>query len=175
MPFRLNNGIETLAGELVIGDRDPLPVVIGEGVADGDAITAWTCALLGFADATCVDFEQAAIATRRDPAIPRQHRASPLSPQSPAKRTLPLHGRWPSYLQPVGPWIPHSGSFVAGHRRRLQHGQTASDEAHMRARQVGIILHPNETWVRSHNRGVPDGIEMRFVWHPPVRLTLTKR
>jgi hypothetical protein len=174
MPFRLNSDTETLTGELVIGDRDPLPLLIGDGVADEDAIAAWTCALLGFADATCAELEQATPATRRDPAIPRPRRPSPLAPGGASTQTLPRRRQWPSYLEPVGHWIPYSGSFVAGHRRRLQDGQTASDEAHVRARQVGIILHPNETWVRSHSRGVPDGVEMRFVWRPPVQLSVTK-
>jgi hypothetical protein len=64
----------------------------------------------------------------------------------------------------------YSGSFVAGHRRRLNEGRTASAEACDRARQVGIILHPHETWVRPHTRGIPEGIEMRFLWHAPTEL-----
>jgi hypothetical protein len=64
----------------------------------------------------------------------------------------------------------YSGSFVAGHRRRLNEGRTASAEACDRARQVGIILHPHETWVRPHTRGIPDGIQMRFLWHAPTEL-----
>src|SRR5262249_53745709 len=36
MPFRLNKGTETLTGELVISDRDPLPLLVGDGVADDD-------------------------------------------------------------------------------------------------------------------------------------------
>jgi hypothetical protein len=172
MPFRLSKGMETLTGDLVIGDCDPLPLLIGEAVADEDAITAWACALLGFADATCVELEQPAPATRRDPATPQPRPRSPVA-RSGSTRTLPRGRPWPSYLEPVGHWIRYRGSFVAGHRRHLQDRQRASDEAHDRARQVGIILHPHETWVRPHARGVPDGIEMRFVWHPPVRLKLS--
>jgi hypothetical protein len=173
MPFRLSKGTETLAGELIISDRDPLPLLIGECVADEDAITAWTCALAGFADATCVELEQAAPATRRDPAIPQPSPPPSVPGRSTSARTLPRRRPWPSYLEPVGPWIRYSGSFVAGHRRRLQDGQKASDQAHDRARQVGIILHRHETWVRPHARGVPDDIEMRFAWHPPARLKLS--
>ena len=76
MPFRLNTGTETQTGELVIIDRDPLPLLIAEGVADEEAITAWTCALLGIADATCVEFEHAAPATRRASAVPQPRRMS---------------------------------------------------------------------------------------------------
>ena len=171
MPFLLSKGTETLTGELIITDRDPLPLLVGESVAEEDAIAAWICALLGFADATCVEFEQTAAATRRDPAIPQPRRPAPVSRSAASMRTLPRGGRpWPSHLEPVGHWIRYSGSFVAGHRRHLQDGQNASDEAHDRARQVGIVLHPHETWVRSHARGVPDGIEMRFAWRPPVQL-----
>jgi hypothetical protein len=171
MPFLLRSGTETLAGALIISDHDPLPLLIGEGVADGDAIAAWICALLGFADATCVEFEPTAATTRRGPAIPQPRRPAPVSRPATSMHTLPRGGRpWPSHLDPIGQWTRYSGSFVAGHRRRLQDGQNASDEAHDRARQVGIVLHQHETWVRSHARGVPDGIEMRFAWLPPVQL-----
>ncbi len=172
MPFRLSKGMETLNGELVISDRDPLPLLIGEGVADEDAITAWTCALLGFADATCIELEHVAPATRRDPTVSRPRPPSSVARPSASTRTLPRGRPWPSHLEPVGHWLRYSGSFVAGHRRRLQDSQTANDEAYDRARQVGIILHPHETWVRPHARGVPDRIQMRFVWHPPAKLKL---
>ena len=173
MPFRLSKGTETINGELLIGEHDPLPLLIGEGVADEDAITAWTFALLGFADATCIELEQIAPETRRDPTVPQPRPPSTVPRPSASTRTLPRGRPWPSHLEPVGHWIRYSGSFVAGHRRRLQDSRTASDQAHDRARQVGIILHPHETWVRPHARGVPDGIEMRFVWHPPSELKLS--
>jgi hypothetical protein len=173
MPFRLSKGTEQLTGDLVLSDRDPLPLLIGKGVADEDMATAWTCALAGFADATCVEFDQAATATRRDPAVPQPSPPPWVPTRSTSARTLPRRRPWPSYLEPVGSWIRYSGSFVAGHRRRLRDGQKAGDQAHDRARQVGIILHEHETWVRPHARGVPDGIEMRFAWHPPARLRIS--
>jgi hypothetical protein len=167
MPFRLSKGMETLKGHLVLGDRDPLPLEIGEDVAYDDAIAAWTWALLGFAAATCFELEPKA---RREPT--RQRRPA-LSVQRSdlSTRTLPRRQRWPAHLEPVGPLGDYSGSFVAGHRRRLPDDQTASDEARDEARRVGIILHPHETWVRWHTRGVPDGIEMRFRWHAPAELS----
>lgn len=160
MPFRLSKGTEPLEGELLLGDRDPLPLLIGKHVADRDAIAAWTYALLGFADATCIEFESAA---RREPPR-RRHRSSPTSDHRQTTQTLPRRQAWPGHLEPVGPWVRYSGSFVAGHRRHLNDGKTASDEARDRARQVGIILHSHETWVRPHARGVPDDMEMRFRW-----------
>lgn len=51
-------------------------------------------------------------------------------------------------------------------------GRTASADARDRARQVGIVLQPRETWIRSHTRGVPDGSEMRFLWHAPAEFHL---
>jgi hypothetical protein len=172
MPFRLDRGTETLEGELVLGDSDPLPLLIGQDVADNDAITAWTCALLGFADATCIEFEPTEPTTRRASARRRWQSPSSVSRRYPPTSALPRTWRWPSHLEPVGRWVRYSGSFVAGHRRRLNTGQTASEEARDRARQVGIILHPHETWVRPHARGIPDGIEMRFRWHAPTELKL---
>jgi len=172
MPFRLSKGTETLKGELVLGDRDPLPLLIGEDVADEDTITAWTCALIGFADATCIELEPVEPTVRREPTRLRLPPPSSASHYGPSTRTLPRKRTWPRHLEPVGPWTRYSSSIVPGHRRRLNDGRTASEEARDRARQVGIILHPHETWVRPHTRGVPDGIEMRFLWHAPTELKL---
>jgi hypothetical protein len=164
MPFRLNKSAKSLKGELVLGDHDPLPLLIGEDVAEEDAITAWTCALLGFADATCIEFEPVEPTMRREPARPPWHLPSSASRPHSSTRTLPRK-RWPGHLEPVGHWVEYRGAFVAGHRRRLREGQNASDAARERALQVGIILYPHETWVRPFVKGVPDGIEMRFRWH----------
>jgi hypothetical protein len=172
MPFRFNNEGTSLTGELVLGDCDPLPLQIGEDVADQDAITAWTCALLGFADATCVQFELVEPTGRREPTSPQGRTPSSVSCHRPSTRTLPRK-RWPQHLEPVGRWLDYSGAFVAGHRRRLSDGQTASADARDRALEVGIILLSRETWVRPHTRGVPDGVEMRFLWHAPIELKLS--
>jgi hypothetical protein len=159
--------MQSLKGELVLGDRDPIPLLIGEDVADTDAITAWTCALLGFADATCI---RPALTTPRE--LPRQRRSASSVPRRPARPTLPRRQRWPTHLEPVGHWTRYSGAFIAGHRRRLNNGKKAGDEARDRARQVGIVLHPHETWVRPHTRGIPEGMEMRFLWHAPTELSM---
>ncbi|HUY50599.1 MAG TPA: hypothetical protein VMV92_33645 [Streptosporangiaceae bacterium] len=175
MPFRLSMGSETLNGELVLADRDPLPLLIGEDVADQDVITAWTCALLGFADATCIELEPASSVRKHEQARPRWRPSSSAQRYRPSTRSLPRKQPWPAHLEPVGHWVHYSGSFVAGHRRRLNDGQTASEEARDRARQVGIILKENETWVRPHARGIPHSIEMRFLWHAPTELKLPTR
>jgi hypothetical protein len=91
MPFRLNTGTEGLNGELVLGDSDPLPILTGQGVADNDAFAAWTCALLGFADATCIELEPTEPAARRASAGPR--RQPPLRYPSDAPRGRPCHER----------------------------------------------------------------------------------
>jgi hypothetical protein len=182
VPFRLMTGAQTLNGELVIGDCDPLPLLIGQGVAEQDAITAWTCALLGFADVTCIEMEPVNSTRTREQARSRWRPPSSVEPQQksvhPQQKRAPPPRRkrpWPAHLEPVGQWIPYSGSFVAGHRRRLSRDQTGSDEARQRARRVGIILKTHETWVRPHARGVPHGIEMRFLWHAPTELKLSTR
>ncbi len=168
-PFQLNKGTETVKGELLLGDHDPLPVLMSEEVAQEDTIAAWTCALLGLAAATCIELQSAEPVARRAPTRPSPH--SPLSvPHHRPTQTVPRKSPWPGHLEPVGSWTQYKGSFVAGHRRHLHDGQTASDEARDWARQVGIILRPSETWVRPHTRGVPAGIEMRFVWHTPAEL-----
>jgi hypothetical protein len=176
VPFRLDNGTATLSGELLLADRDPLPLLIGQAVADADAVAAWSCALLGFADATCIEPEPTS-------PIPRFRRwLAPGSPSGRARsarhagrspRSVPRRRPWPAHLEPIGHWVRYSGSFVAGHRRRLTDGRTASSAARDRARRVGIVLRPNETWVQPHTRGVPEGLEMRFRWRAPGELGLS--
>jgi hypothetical protein len=173
LPFRLSTGAQTLNGQLVLADCDPLPLLIDADIADTEALTAWTCALVGFADATCIEFNSAAPASRSEPTRSRWHPTPVLPHRRPSLQALPRKHPWPSHLAPIGDWVRYSGSFVPGHRRRLHNGQTASDEARDRARQAGIVLHPDETWVRPHARGVPDGIEMRFLWHAPAELELS--
>jgi hypothetical protein len=168
LPFRLNNETGSVTGELVFGNSDPLALLIGEDVPYEDAVMAWMCALLGFADATCIDFETEAAVRRWAGSQGRPASRTPQSPSTP--RVAPRRQPWPKCLEPIGRWVRYSGSFVAGHRRHLQDGQTASDEARDRARRVGITLHQHETWVRPHARGVPDDLEMRFRWHVVVTL-----
>ena len=126
MPFRLNEGTETLQGELLLRDCDPLPLVIGRSVAEEDVKTAWTCALLGFAAATCVELEPVEPTARREPPTPRQP-PSPVSHRSSSTQTVPRKPSWPRFLEPVGDFVYYSGSFVPGHRRRLPDGWTASE------------------------------------------------
>jgi hypothetical protein len=174
MPFRLSKGTETLQGELLLRDRDPLPLVIGGNVADEDVKTAWTCALLGFAAVTCVELEPTEATARREPPTPRFPTAS-ISHHRSSIQAVPRNRSWPRHLEPVGDFVHYSGSFVPGHRRRLPDDWTASDEKRDWARQVGIILGPHETWVRPHARGMPKGIEIRFLWHAPPELKLIYR
>lgn len=174
VPFRLSSGTGTLDGELVLGNRDPLPVQVGRNVAEKDAASAWTCALLGFADATCIALDSAGQSVRREPARARLRPRS-LAPRTrPSMQALPRRRRWPSYLEPVGHTAHYLNSLVAGHRRRLPNGRKASDEARDRARRIGIFLNSHETWVQSHVRGLPEGIEMRFLWHAPTELKLSR-
>jgi hypothetical protein len=171
LPFQLAFGSGTIRAQLVLADRDPLPLEIREDVALEDAVIGWTNALIGFADVTCIHLHSPAMRA------PHEHRptaSSAASVPSPRRTSRIRHGGhpWPSHLVPVGRWARYSGSLVAGHRRRLTAGRTASDEAHQRARQVGITLRPGETWVRPHARGIPEALEMRFQWHRPDELSL---
>jgi hypothetical protein len=171
LPFKFAFGSGTIRAQLVLANSDPLPLEIGEDVALEDAVLGWTNALVGFADVTCIQVDSPS--TRGLPG----HRptASPAA-SVPAPRRAPrtTQGRhsWPSHLIPVGRWASYGGSLVAGHRRRLADDRTASEEAHKRARRVGITLRPDETWVRAHARGIPDALEMRFQWHRPDELSL---
>jgi hypothetical protein len=173
VPFQLGDGVDELVGELLLADHDPLPLLIRPEVDDDEALAAWTCALLGFADATCIEIEPAPPAPPRRLSRPRWGAATPRSRGGGASRAVPRRRPWPEHLEPVGRWVRYSGAFVAGHRRRLNEGQNASAEARARARQVGIVLGPGETWVRPHTRGIPDGLEMRFRWTAPAPLGLS--
>jgi hypothetical protein len=171
LPFQFAFGPGTIKAQLVLADSDPLPLQIGEDVALEDAVTGWTNALIGFADVTCIQLDSSAtraLPGRRPPA------SSPASVPAPRRtgRTTQGGHPWPSHLVPVGRWASYSGSLVAGHRRRLTAGRTASEEARQRARQFAITLRPDETWVRPHARGIPDALEMRFRWHRPDELSL---
>jgi hypothetical protein len=168
LPFRLTRGPRSLSGklELILGDPDPLPLLIDGDAHDGEAVAAWASALLGFADATCFEVEWTPPAVPR----PRARSASAQARHTSQAIRSPRRRPWPGNLQPVGQWVQYAGSFVAGHRRTLSEGRSASEDARERARQVGIILRADETWVRPHARGIPDDIEMRFRWHAPQEL-----
>ena len=171
VPFRLSNGTQNVTGELILNGRDLLPVRIYGDVTRQDGTAAWICALLGFADATCVNLFSAEKATRHAPSRPRRRpRTSASRPRTPA-RILPIGHRWPSYLEPADRHTAcYVDSLVRGHRRRLPQGHSARDDALDRARQIGIILRPGETWVQPHIRGhgLPRGSNLRFLWHAPA-------
>ena len=121
LPFQFAFGSGTIRAQLVLVDRDPLPLEIGENVALEDAVLAWTNALIGFADVTCIHLDPPA-----SRALPGPRPTASSAASVPAPRRTPRITRggrpWPSHLVPVGRWASYSGSFVAGHRRRLTAG-----------------------------------------------------
>jgi hypothetical protein len=172
LPFALSTstGSGRVAGELALQDADPLPLLIGAEVKEQDVILAWACALIGWAEATCLQFEPATTRASTGTSQPREARPPGRRPAS-----VPRHqAAWPPGLTPVGAWQEHSGSFVAGHKRRLTHGQMASDDARQHARRVGIVLQPHETWVRPHTRGIPEDVQIRFRWTAPAELEASR-
>ena len=171
LPFQFAFGSGTIRAQLVLVDRDPLPLEIGEDAALEDAVIGWTNALIGFADVTCIHLDSPATRVLPGHRPTASSAASAAAPRRTPRTTQAGHP-WPSRLVPVGRWASYGGSLVAGHRRRLTAGRTASEEAHQRACQVGITLRPDETWVRPHARGIPDALEMRFQWHRPLELSL---
>lgn len=171
VPFRLEDDAGELSAALLLADRDPLPLLVADTVGEDDAVVAWVCALLGFADATCIELESVAPPPRRERRSPRRLGGpSGRGGTATATRAVPRRRAWPARLEPVGHWVRYRGSFVCGHRRRLTDRRSASREARERARRVGITLEANETWVQPHTRGIPEGVEMRFRWHVPDAL-----
>ena len=116
---------------------------------------------------TCIELEPVEPPGRHEAERPR-HPSPSISHRPLSTQTLPRKPQWPNHLEPVGRWIRSGGSYVPGFPRHLPDGWTASDETRDRARRVGIILQREETWVRAHIRGVPEGIEIRFWWHAPT-------
>jgi hypothetical protein len=101
--------------------------------------------------------------TRGTPAASRTRVAPGELPRRPPRGRRPS---WPAHLTPLGDTAANLAAHVAGHRRQLSPGWTPSTEARERARQLGIRLAPDETWVRPHVRGAPAGSELRFEWKP---------
>jgi hypothetical protein len=169
VPFRLRAGTRSVEGKFLLRryGPDPLPLLISADVADDDAINAWICALVGFADATC--FELPASSVRNAP-----HGRSPLPvprPRSaPESRRLPRRSRWPRHLKPEGHWAREGNWVVAAHRRRLPEGWTAGADAVERARQAAIVLGPEQTWVKAYFCGRAHLAEVRFRWEPTTRV-----
>jgi hypothetical protein len=173
IPFQLRTMAMSASGELLLRNKDPLPMLVNHDLNIDDAITAWVHALLGFADATCIEVAPTVTHGALGALHPR------LAATVPRKRTstrpVPQRHPWPGQLEPIGSWIQHGASFVAGHRRRLSENQVASDDAVERALLVGIALNPHETWVRPHTRGIPKHTEMRFRWHVQTELRQISR
>ncbi len=175
VPFRVRRSGGSLQGAILLGATNhPLPAMIDARAETDDAVGAWACALLGFAAATCIELEpvEQPVSRREDrPRLTTGVSSGGGSHRRPQTRTVPRRRAWPAYFEPVGRWVHYRGSFVAGHRRRLSDGRSASAEARDRARDVGIVLGPRETWVQPHTRGIPEDMEMRFRWRAPEALS----
>lgn len=167
IPFHFRTTVSVF-GELILRNQDPLPMLVKNEIHIEDAITAWVHALLGFADATCIEVQPTTSHGRAR--LPRPRPAATVPRPRTSTRSVPRRPPWPGQLEPIGSWFRHGASFVAGHRRHLGEGQTASDQAIERAHQVGIVLDLHETWVRPHTRGIPNHAEMRFRWHTHIEL-----
>jgi hypothetical protein len=147
----------------LIGSKDPLWVHLTLESDHGYSVARiWALALLGFAALTCppnlTPSGQRAIHTRRGLAYGRTAASS---------RPLRSQRYWSSELKiklQRGEAMPH---LVCAHRRVLQDGHEASDEAILAARQVGITLTPAETWVRGHTRGGTNLTNLAFTWACP--------
>jgi hypothetical protein len=160
---------DPLRGRLLLGQRDPMPVIVEENVNEDDAHKAWITMILGFADLTCNSPEPTSphhLGHQREPAS-REYRPRRNGPADPvlSRRS------WAGPLEPAGQWTAQGGSYVAAHARHLREDQQHSPEAAERAFQVGIVLKPHETWVREYIRGVPEETEIRFRWNAPSELT----
>lgn len=172
VPFRLRVGGRSVEGKFLLRRHgpDPLPLVIAADVPDDDAIDAWVCALVGFADATCLEFPDPAL--RFSVLRPRSSSSEHRSRLVPTPRRLPQAKRWPDHLKPVDHWSHVESWVVAAHRRRLPKGRAAGADALERARRAAIVLGPGQTWVKAHFCGPVRPPEVRFMWEPTADVGL---
>ena len=174
LPFGLHRTTGAVKGAILMGEGDdPLPAMVDARIEDEEAVGVWACALLGFAAVTCFEpeFGESPVSQRQSPSrVTSPVFAGGGHPARSQKRTVPRPRSWPTHLEPIGEWVRYRGSFVAGHRRHLFEGRSASAEARERARAVGIALGLRETWVQPHTRGIPEDMEMRFRWRSPEML-----
>jgi hypothetical protein len=170
VPFRLRAGRRSVEGRFLLRRHgpDPLPLLISADVPDDDAIDAWVCALVGFADATCFEFPKPSLDRR----VPCQRSSIVVHLPRPVltPRRLPRAAPWPRHLKPMGYWSREENWVVAAHRRRLPKGQTASADALERARRAAIVLGPGQTWVKAHFCGPAHPAEVRFTWEPTANV-----
>jgi hypothetical protein len=170
-PFTWSQDSGRLDGCLVLtSPRDPVLLETADQRPDADLGRAWISALLAYADLTC---DSGVTPGRREPMWRRSATGRSHATRDPSipRRPVATAGQLASAsLTPIGRTAGWIASYVAGHRRRLRPGQQASREARQRARQVGIVLFPGETWVSPHVRGVPPDAVLVFRWSPPPAL-----
>jgi hypothetical protein len=173
-PFasRLASG-SLFAGALVLEGRcEVLP--LWEFARSGlDVGHHWLLALNGLKELTCVErIDDPAIGARSGRRERRRldGRLGPkrLEERLFGRRSSLLHG---ARLSPTPETLRWAAGYVAGHRRQLQPGQSASAEATARAADVGIKLASDETWVRPHTRGAPADAVLSFVWDAPSAIS----
>ena len=154
--LRLKTPKEVLA--LAVIDRGEDADVVGE---------AWSAALRGYAELTCVDVPLL-VQTGRQPGPGRDRFPGPGNVRNEQRRrgVRSSVGNWSgsTALEPVGSTRAMLASYVVGHRWRLSNGRKASSEAREHARRIGIALGEHETWVKPHSRGIPTDAELVFRW-----------
>jgi len=173
-PFACQIGDAALfAGALVIDRRSDV-LALWEFAHNGASVGPhWFAALVGLRELTCVEqIDTPGVRTAHEPrGRPFGLRAAQvrgLDERRFGHRSGLLHG---DRLRPTAGTLQIAGNYVAGHRRQLQPGQTASDDAAARATEFGITLGANETWVRPHARGFPPDATLTFTWDEPGLVT----
>lgn len=172
LPFNYRSTHEHLSGALRMKTpRDPLALVV-ESRSHGDGVigAAWTTALRGYTELTCVDIVDVEREQHEDGGRQLRPRGPVMETRSTAEPRAPRLAAWAlsSALTPIGDTNGLIASYVVGHRRRLTRGRKASSEARAHAERIGIALAPNETWVKPYLRGAPSDAELVFKWHEPT-------
>ena len=165
LPFSFRErGRSAISGALRLGGQsDPLAFSCSADLDDASVALAWGTGLIGFAALTCVDMAERIDGFQGSKGA-RQRRCGEASPEhrvvSEGRATYPSLALHPTSGDAL------IAAPVAGHRRRLLERTHAGQEARAAAAEIGIVLGPNETWVRPHLRGASGDAELRFRWAP---------
>lgn len=152
-------------GVLQLGAKsDPLRVSIFENPISDRGINAWAAVLLGFAALTVPETDWT-----REPRE-RSGASAPKTAPKVSTRDLPRRQKagshWSNALS-LGAGGASTAHWVVGHVRWLSWGQEPSEQKRAEARELGIDLADDETWVRPHVRGPSTQSVMPFRWSIP--------
>lgn len=173
LPFTFGREGEFFSGALHLRSLPGLMPCEWHQPSDAETLAlGWSLALTAYVELACYPQERVPDQSQRGSARGRGRRRPGRQPRESSRpRTRRLGTRnvqaLPTGFRPQGQTMRYIASWVSGHIRQLQEGQTHSEEAAANAAGVGITLRTDETWVRPYSRGLPDDAVLHFSWTGP--------